>query len=230
MANTLPLAVLVMLSFAVLSFAACTPDDEQVQKAEDVVFVSPEPQNTPLKIAEHLLETSDAPLLSATHMSEDVSLCFNCHTKEKLYTRESNLIFSHERHLRKEIVCSTCHFNEGAIVYTPVKEDCIACHTDRGISTSCKTCHKDTKILEPESHKGGDFRHLHGKVGLDLKTCSSCHGVKRFCYDCHGVEMPHSDDYLLIHPSQVQGKPTRCSLCHGRQPCESCHSERGITF
>lgn len=230
MARYYAAALFALVCLAMFMLTACLLDDEQVQKAEDVVFVSPEPQNTPLKIAERLRNASKAPQLAAKHMSEDVALCFKCHPQDKLYTREKNLIFSHQRHLKHEIVCHNCHRNEGAMVYTPVKEDCIACHAGVGMPTSCKSCHKNTEILMPDSHKGGDFSHLHGKMGLDLQTCSSCHGKRRFCFDCHGVEMPHSDDFLLIHPSQVQGDPMKCSLCHGNQPCESCHSERGVSF
>jgi hypothetical protein len=224
------LLIIIFLSIILLSACNSEEVEEKVVKQAEVVFVSPEPHNTPQQISERLRDASSAPQLSSTHMSEDLTLCFECHPKEKLYTRDQNLIFNHQRHFKKDIVCHTCHHNEGAVVYIPVKEDCIACHTEAGIPTSCKTCHKDTEILMPDSHKGGDFEHLHGKMGLDLTTCSGCHGQKRFCIDCHGVEMPHPDDYSLIHPSQVQGDPQRCVLCHGEQSCEKCHSKRGVKF
>ncbi len=223
---------LVIALLLLVNAVGCDSDEveEKVIKQAEVVFVSPQPHNTPIQIAERLRDASSSPLLSSSHLSEDLALCFKCHPQEKLYTRDQNLIFNHQRHLKKEIVCHTCHRNEGAQVYIPVKEDCIDCHAEIGIPASCKTCHKDTEILKPDSHKGGDFEHLHGKMGLELTTCSSCHGKKRFCYDCHGVEMPHSDDYILIHPSRVKGEPQRCSLCHGDQSCEKCHSERGVRF
>ncbi|MEP0815396.1 MAG: hypothetical protein HRF49_12135 [bacterium] len=216
----------VLILAAALTLFGCV----KIKEEERSLFVTPKPEFSPKQVEKRIFESSKAPVLAAAHLAEDVNLCWTCHPKGALLTEDPNLIFSHQKHFAQGIVCHTCHRNDGALVYTPVKEDCIACHADRNIPVSCKTCHKDVQILKPESHKVEGFINMHGKTGGDLKSCSECHGQTRFCIDCHGLQMPHPDDYLRIHPSQVLGDPARCTMCHGQQPCMSCHAQRSIRF
>lgn len=218
-----------ILLFLAAQIAALSCDKVELDDPERI-FVSPAPEFTPGKIAENLRSASRAPQLQASHLSEDTNLCLSCHPEEKLYTFDENLIFSHQRHFDEGVVCNTCHHSQGALVYTPVKEDCISCHADRGLPIGCATCHQDVEILKPESHIKAEFDLAHGRMSLDLNSCNECHGAKRFCIDCHGVPMPHPQDYLTIHPSQVMGEPVKCATCHGKQPCQSCHDERGVRF
>lgn len=221
--------LLLMLLFLTLQIATVSCDKVDLENPEQI-FVTPAPEFTPGKISENLRKASSAPQLEASHLSEDINLCLSCHPKDKLLTYDVNLIFSHQRHFDQGVVCHTCHHSNGALVYTPVKEDCIACHIDRGVPAACSTCHQDVDILKPESHIKSGFDLAHGRMGLELNSCNECHGTKRFCIDCHGVPMPHSSDYLTIHPSQVHGDPMKCNLCHGTQSCQSCHDSRGVKF
>lgn len=57
--------------------------------------------------------------------------------------------------------------------------------------------------------------------------CGTCHVRARFCDDCHGMEMPHPEEFKTkSHPELAKTKADKCELCH--QPaktffCEKCH-------
>ncbi|MBE0417264.1 MAG: hypothetical protein IBX63_05825, partial [Coriobacteriia bacterium] len=57
--------------------------------------------------------------------------------------------------------------------------------------------------------------------------CSTCHVESRFCMDCHGMEMPHSDEFKTkTHPELVASRMDKCELCHtAADPffCDKCH-------
>jgi len=57
--------------------------------------------------------------------------------------------------------------------------------------------------------------------------CSTCHVESRFCMDCHGMEMPHPEEFKTkTHPELVASKPEKCELCHTSVDpafCDTCH-------
>ncbi|MDY0087759.1 MAG: NapC/NirT family cytochrome c [Coriobacteriia bacterium] len=57
--------------------------------------------------------------------------------------------------------------------------------------------------------------------------CSTCHVEDRFCMDCHGMEMPHPEEFKTkTHPEAVARVPEKCEMCHtSADPffCETCH-------
>jgi hypothetical protein len=61
----------------------------------------------------------------------------------------------------------------------------------------------------------------------EVGYCSTCHVESRFCMDCHGMEMPHPEEFsTLTHPELAASKPDKCELCHtAADPCfcDSCH-------
>ena len=135
----LSFVLLALLVFLLTPVSSCKKTDVRNEE----LFVTPEPENSPKEIEKRILDNSTAPLLASSHITEDINLCFKCHPEAKLVTEDPNLIFSHQRHFAQGIVCHTCHRDEGARVYTPVKEDCIACHTQRGIpTTGCRFTHR----------------------------------------------------------------------------------------
>jgi hypothetical protein len=78
------------------------------------------------------------------------------------------------------------------------------------------------------------------ELGLSLPSvaevnyCFTCHVEKTFCDGCHGMEMPHSKEFLEpTSPTDPQGhpviskvKPEKCEMCHEVKKtdfCNQCH-------
>jgi hypothetical protein len=61
----------------------------------------------------------------------------------------------------------------------------------------------------------------------EVGYCSTCHVEERFCGDCHGMEMPHPEEFKTkTHPELAATKADKCELCHtAAEPffCDSCH-------
>lgn len=57
--------------------------------------------------------------------------------------------------------------------------------------------------------------------------CSTCHVEDRFCMDCHGMEMPHPEEFRVrTHPELVATAMDKCEYCHtDADPhfCDRCH-------
>jgi hypothetical protein len=62
-----------------------------------------------------------------------------------------------------------------------------------------------------------------------INYCSTCHVIDKFCADCHGMEMPHPEEFKTkTHPELVKTKLDKCDLCHqvkktGYLFCNNCH-------
>ena len=62
-----------------------------------------------------------------------------------------------------------------------------------------------------------------------INYCSTCHVIDKFCADCHGMEMPHPEEFKTkTHPELVKTKLDKCDLCHNLkktnyQFCNDCH-------
>ncbi|MCL2491317.1 MAG: NapC/NirT family cytochrome c [Coriobacteriia bacterium] len=92
-----------------------------------------------------------------------------------------------------------------------------------------------------EDH-GGGHGGGHGPEGLPLfppsaiNECFTCH-KRSFCFDCHGMDMPHPAQFLRPanvtdadgHPaiSKDEEKAEKCVMCHGVEAetlfCNNCH-------
>ncbi len=63
----------------------------------------------------------------------------------------------------------------------------------------------------------------------DINYCSTCHVIDKFCKDCHGMDMPHSEEFKTkTHPELVKTKLDKCDLCHQVKKtnylfCNNCH-------
>lgn len=91
--------------------------------------------------------------------------------------------------------CSGCHrgLDESKSVSTPAAphmphmSDCLVCHKKIDPPDTCATCHSPVSMQFRPANHTRDFldRHTSGKIGLDLKTCSGCHGRSFSCMGCH---------------------------------------------
>jgi len=80
---------------------------------------------------------------------------------------------------------------------------------------------------ETEGHEG-DGIDLHALPAVDeVNYCSTCHVIDQFCMNCHGMEMPHPEEFKAeTHPAMAAEKFDKCVLCHNPEEtsfCDSCH-------
>jgi len=114
-----------------------------------------------------------------------------------------------------------------------------ACHTTQ----FCVDCHVSNNVI-PASHNVANFTYpetpamtIYGKepakataahalsARSSTETCAVCHGDgginAAFCLDCHGMEMPHPDQFKKLHSAS---DAATCATCHGyTEVCSSCH-------
>ena len=105
-------------------------------------------------------------------------------------------------------------------------DPCLRCHDDVGASAKCATCHvknaaaaarvRATSLARPQ---------------IEQVSCGGCHDEVRDCDPCHGMRMPHTNEFMSHAHARAAavdfwyngGKS--CGRCHSesRRPCR-CHS------
>jgi hypothetical protein len=70
-----------------------------------------------------------------------------------------------------------------------------------------------------------------------VSYCGSCHIKSKFCDSCHGMEIPHPEEFKTkSHPEVFKTQAAKCVMCHGDNKvtwfCDDCHhgSKVGWTF
>lgn len=130
--------------------------------------------------------------------------CLKCHSRNRKFTPDGDLVMPHYEHINQQMKCITCHqglvhgqLSSGNIVtdnkdldsrkWTPDKakkivsgrnspgmELCMNCHEEREVTLDCNACHSTDK--KPASHRAPDFLTGHGKLAaMGLKSCDFCH-------------------------------------------------------
>lgn len=134
------------------------------------------------------------------------SNCLKCH-KDLISKTSKTDNTGHYQHLKQGMRCDQCH---GTVIHGRAasmnRDSCIACHKE--------------PFKKPASHKTAEFQVTHGKSYVTRRACTICHvkgGMEKLCMDCHGVQMPHRDDYTSIHVQSI--RPA------GIKTCMSCHKD-----
>ncbi|HUA57814.1 MAG TPA: cytochrome c3 family protein [Verrucomicrobiae bacterium] len=89
--------------------------------------------------------------------------------------------------------CQACHrglaeSDNVSAANMPQMADCLVCHSQIEAPFSCWDCHSEKADLRPPNHTTiANFMSSHstGKLGLDLTTCTVCHGREFRCMGCH---------------------------------------------
>ena len=123
--------------------------------------------------------------------------CTTCHyedTFEALTQKESNLIFSHNLHVKNsEMNCESCHKGLNEVDYSwqsagarASMETCYSCHNNKTVSSNaCESCHISTVNLLPQDHKVTNYIHNHKFAAREFNAnCAMCHDDQS-CYECH---------------------------------------------
>jgi nitrate/TMAO reductase-like tetraheme cytochrome c subunit len=84
--------------------------------------------------------------------------------------------------------------------------------------------------IEEAYAAGGGSSVWEGKIPSmgEVNYCSTCH-AQSFCFDCHGMEMPHPEEFKTkTHPELVATAADKCDYCHQTTEtnflfCNDCH-------
>lgn len=169
--------------------------------------------------------------------------CSGCHGDLDKVFKEGKvvgLLYRHEMHFAKGVSdCAQCHpadTHDADVVHKPTMERCFVCHgrSEQAMAPgTCTTCHPPGFPDRPQTHFAADWKQAHGEVALaDRFQCLPCHDEESFCSSCHGLEMPHPEEWRGAPHVQTfftAGMET-CTRCHLRDPeasepdfCDSCH-------
>ncbi len=171
---------------------------------------------------------------------KEVGDCESCHTP---YSDHGKLSWGKE-------ACASCHssavpiphpkgFRRQMVRYAKKAgfDACLECHDTPEARERCTPCH----LAGPEREiqwNGMAVSHAnHARHGIECTTCHTeldKHGGVALtpdeCNDCHGLSMPHPDDFVETHGQLFEeGKLEldTCSTCHeGGMPgefCQTCH-------
>ncbi len=153
---------------------------------------------------------------------------------------KTDLVPVHVKHTEKEIGCEACHGNIAADdnkilprhKYMASGKICVDCHTQKGLSTDCATCHKTYELIEPDDHKI-NWIAQHGVESMLAgenehgKSCSTCH-AKSECKECHTQKAPrdHTNFWRQRGHGIMAGMDRdKCLVCHRQDACVRCHRE-----
>jgi hypothetical protein len=95
---------------------------------------------------------------------------------------------------------------------------------------------EETHGAEPESARAeeGDPEVLPVPAVQDVKYCQTCHVEDTFCLNCHGMEMPHPEEFKTkTHPETAAAQLDKCEFCHQQSTtffCDSCHHGKKVDW
>jgi hypothetical protein len=171
---------------------------------------------------------ADVPTIATAELEDWHPICNQCH-RGPHYSSYTNLNWGHRDDCLSQVACNQCHSEQ--LHRTHVAGDkavCINCHLAQRLPTYCQACHSAGFVKQLGVHEP-QFLAEHGKQERwQGKNCMVCHGSKQWCFDCHGIDMPHPPTMIKDHPDLVKGKPEVCANCHGEQSCTRCHKARGV--
>lgn len=165
--------------------------------------------------------------------------CLGCHEdilKRKI--KDENLEMSHKELIGSEFSCVDCHNQVAHPNITKPKKTysmfgCQTCHDGKQASAECKTCHPKYALGERVA-KNIELPKV--ELPAKLQCYGACHDEKKECLPCHGVTMPHPENWVGERPAHIAyaafTKKKLCWRCHydgnkyfqpGRKFCGRCH-------
>ncbi|PKQ29968.1 MAG: hypothetical protein CVT60_02705 [Actinobacteria bacterium HGW-Actinobacteria-10] len=157
-----------------------------------------------------------------------------CHEDEIAGVLEGPVRMRHSDVIEARMFCSDCHPNTGheaaeesAAVERRIMSVCLTCHDGVRASADCGGCHARGGPLD-----AGDMPANPGATQIEF-TCRGCHSAEltEKCVACHGLEMPHPQDFGRSHAGASAARPSICARCHESasavQGC-ACHNEINV--
>ena len=162
----------------------------------------------------------DAAKLYGTPAASDA--CMQCHgsqiagttTDEGLQVRTS-----HKEFVSAGSQCVDCHtLNSGMVNATTIgMSPCLRCHDGKYAKAVCTTCH----IGDPSrSITPSVTRNQMASMQVPNPQCDGCHFDMTKCTACHGLQMPHTQEFMAYGHARVAaqniwfGNGRLCAKCH----------------
>jgi hypothetical protein len=151
--------------------------------------------------------------------------CLSCHGRaiSRTVTGASlGLRMSHTAPLAQGMTCVECHRATGHTGkrISITMNVCLPCHDGKRAPSTCGTCH----VKDPQLARATDGV-VYPKLEVANRDCGGCHTDQRTCDSCHGIRMPHSDEFKAgghAKPAAFDGKKA-CFRCHQTWECDKCH-------
>ncbi len=151
--------------------------------------------------------------------------CLSCHANVlEGVTVARSIRIRHSDLLEIGHACTDCHNTEGhgkevARAQYPRMGLCIACHDGERAPAECDVCHSEDV--------GVAVRRLErpfAQISTGREDCRGCHPMDT-CIACHGLELPHSDDFIRgYHALKGYTQTRMCLGCHDLKAfCNGCH-------
>lgn len=144
--------------------------------------------------------------------------CLECHTEENVAMA-----------VRNTISCSACHVDLPSVAPDTHKDSGFrVAHGKQAVQEpqSCQLCHLNPGIMTVESGQSAHAQQMTLAAGetrepwIPLMEPGSLRvppGMQDDCASCHGITMPHPDDWLRDHTNGYAENPALCATCHGAQ-------------
>lgn len=159
--------------------------------------------------------------------------CLGCHAagiSGTLVNDVRGIRTSHEEPLAASARCTDCHAPqpETGVVdrYTVGMDPCLRCHDNVTVSAECSYCH-----LGDRGYAAATGNPVTPKAHTLPIRCEGCHTADDGCDSCHGIRMPHSDEFKMLDHARAAAEDLwfnggqLCEQCHTatRNPCTKCH-------
>lgn len=152
--------------------------------------------------------------------------CRDCHRTELEDTLTVGVVRVRHSDFRKKVACASCHGAVGHSLEPTAPRPalrmavCMSCHDGEQAPRECSECHLSDVAF---TNAAVTF----GKIDLPPPTtCRGCHDIAP-CTACHGVEMPHPENWSdpKVHAKLgAFDRSKTCDLCH-EAGCSPCHSQ-----
>lgn len=183
--------------------------------------------------------------------------CRSCHEDALTTVLTVKNVRVRHQDFADRVACGQCHEQVGhegpgtkVTSRAAVMSSCADCHDGRTAPRECSTCHVGD--IAYAGRGPDDFAPIQLAAPT---TCRGCHSLEG-CNECHGIEMPHPQDWADPKQHAPQGAfdtelcvrchDAGCSECHiqihtnhvpdwkskhqtaDRQSCTQCHSEQKV--
>ncbi|MDO8915188.1 MAG: cytochrome c3 family protein [Coriobacteriia bacterium] len=219
----------------------------------------PEGQCTQCHSKNRKVTPSPGILIDHAIHSEKKITCTTCHNRVghnedgwelTLKTVEGKPSKKHPDYM-KMMWCYRCHDLESK---KTAPGTCATCHTpdfplkpaNHLVAEFYPKGHAELALQDEEQYKEREKEHeelaakveaKHGDPNmlLPVSYCGTCHIKTKFCDSCHGMEIPHPEEFKTkSHPEVVKTAAAKCVMCHGEPAktgfCDDCHHGKKVAW
>ncbi len=170
-----------------------------------------------------------------------MTACFRCHTQETAVAESDGETqsASPDEQLTAPGACDKCHTPDFSLKppshsgegFYPAGHAILATEEASRVAAAEREVKEDAVEGAAESEAS---ERQHGEEGEgigpslpkveSLNICETCHS-EEYCSDCHGLPMPHPEEFQEEHSELGQKNPEACVNCHGDADlfCDECH-------